>query len=192
MTNLNTLKVKNFGMRLGGRNGAARCSYRVFMTTKGWSLVIAFLSVWLQSIYSIDASAQATVTTTTNFTSSSFPTGWSSAIGSGSYNWALESSGSSPSASPNSPSTYIAWYNSFSASSGSYAVLYTPVLDFSSRNSYTTTMTCYIYRDASAYNTTSYNARVSMCISILLPVSQAPLCWALCRAGVGRLFQAAM
>ncbi|MCX7879279.1 MAG: immunoglobulin domain-containing protein [Ignavibacteria bacterium] len=74
------------------------------------------------------------------------PSGWSRSIGSGSYNWERLTSGRYPSTSPYSGAG-MAGYYSYSASSGSWAILVTPAIDWSQRGSATPTVSFYMYRD---------------------------------------------
>ncbi|MGN6567302.1 MAG: GEVED domain-containing protein, partial [Flavipsychrobacter sp.] len=74
------------------------------------------------------------------------PAGWNSAIVSGSFDWAQNTSGSSPSCSPHS-GTGMAEYQSFNASSGSEAVLITKSLDFSIYATGTNIVSFWMYRD---------------------------------------------
>ena len=74
------------------------------------------------------------------------PTGWSASIISGTYNWQRLTVGRYPSASTRSGAG-MAGYYSYSASSGSSAILVTPPIDWSQRGSYTPKVSFWMYRD---------------------------------------------
>jgi hypothetical protein len=80
------------------------------------------------------------VTNTESFETAIPPSGWSSAIGSGSYNWTRTTTSGLPDGS------YFAYYNSNSATAGSWATLSTSAIDFSARGSSTPTLSFYMYR----------------------------------------------
>jgi hypothetical protein len=74
------------------------------------------------------------------------PTGWTASIISGSYNWQRLTAGRYPSASTHSGAG-MAGYYSYSASTGSNAILVTPQIDWSQRGSYTPKVSFWMYRD---------------------------------------------
>jgi hypothetical protein len=80
------------------------------------------------------------VTNTESFETAMPPSGWSSVIGSGSYNWTRTTTSGLPDGS------YFAYYNSNSATAGSWATLSTSAIDFSARGSNTPTLSFYMYR----------------------------------------------
>lgn len=82
-----------------------------------------------------------------DFTSESFPpAGWTAVIGSGTKNWDRVTSGTSPTCSPHSLPA-MARYNAYGATSGSYATLFSPTLDFSNRGNEDCPVTFWMYRD---------------------------------------------
>ncbi|MCX7909659.1 MAG: immunoglobulin domain-containing protein [Ignavibacteria bacterium] len=87
------------------------------------------------------------VTRCESFDGTTFPpTGWTATIISGSYNWQRLTTGRYPSASPYSGAG-MAGYYSYSATTGSNAILVTPNIDWSQRGSNTPTVSFYMYRD---------------------------------------------
>lgn len=114
-----------------------------------------FYQILIICLISVTGFAQVTVNQGFE-NSGSLPTGWTATIGSGSYNWIVGTSGTSPTCSPHGGS-YMMRYQSFSQSSGGYALLISPVVDWSRRSGVATTVTAWLYRDCAAYNTSSYN-----------------------------------
>ncbi len=87
------------------------------------------------------------ITRTESFDGTTFPpTNWTATIISGSYNWQRLTSGLYPSTSPYSGAG-MAGYNSWSASSGSSAILVTPLIDWSQRGSNSVQVSFWMYRD---------------------------------------------
>ncbi len=101
-----------------------------------------------------------------NYVSNSFdgttfpPTGWTASIGSGSYNWVRTTTGITlPTTASGGLVTHtgsgMAGYNAFNAGSGSYALLITPSMNFSTYGSTGTNVASFwMWRDGYSYSAT--------------------------------------
>jgi hypothetical protein len=119
--------------------------------------------------------ASAQITVNQGFENSILPLGWTSSIGSGTYNWIVATSGSTPSCSPHL-GLYMMEYQSFSQASGGNAILISPVIDWSARSGVATTVKIWYYRDCTADNSSAYSLEgVTVYINTTNSLSGSPV-----------------